>query len=272
MADQLMPSPRVSEADWYTAGLNGFGARVDQVVPHGYPAYARILHPARDERGSEVRWSDVAAWSGKVLHPLAQFHRIAGRWEYEPSNPVGWPGDNPDEGSLPSQQLRVLYEMLAGHTSTPDRCWLTVWDGNGNVPEDWRRTAPRVNQPERNYYIFERPLAEVLEFSVMIDRIGWDQDPLPPSMCRLEAIGPSTDQELPDQAEQHPNELVSIQSPNQWWPQDHAWCVASEIDLDSTVVAGSDDLIGEITAHPDLEAFAVGSTDDLTYDGDKINS
>lgn len=268
-----MPSPRVSEADWYTAGLNGFGGRVDQVVPGGYPAYARILHPASDQRGDAVRWSDVAAWSGKVLHPLAQFHRIAGRWQYEPSDPVGWPGENPVEGSLPSQQLRVLCEILGRHTSSPDRCWLTVWEGYGNLPDDWWRTTPRVSQPHRNYYIFEHRLGEVLEFSVQIDRIGWDQDPLPPSMFRLQAIGPSTEQEAPpDQAEQHPNELASIQSPNQWWPHDRAWCVASEIDLDSTLVAGSDDLIGAVTAHPDLEAFAVEPTDDLTADGDKINS
>jgi hypothetical protein len=68
-----VPSDRVWEADWYSAGLNGFGGRVDQVIPRGYPAYARILHPARTESGDEVRWSDVATWSGTVLHPLAQF-------------------------------------------------------------------------------------------------------------------------------------------------------------------------------------------------------
>jgi hypothetical protein len=100
MAGQLVPSHRVSEADWYTAALNGLGGRVDQVVPRGYPAYARILHPARDNSGDEARWSDVATWSGTVLHPLAQFHAIAGRWEYERRKQVGWPGQNPNEGSL----------------------------------------------------------------------------------------------------------------------------------------------------------------------------
>jgi hypothetical protein len=79
------------------------------------------------------------------------------------------------------------------------------------------------------------------------------------------------DEERPDQIARHTEEPASIQSPNQWWPQDHAWCVASEIDIDSTLVAGPDDLIAEITTHPELEAFAVKPTDDLTLAGDQIN-
>src|SRR5262245_32445469 len=131
MAGQLVPSERASEADWYGAGLNGFGGRVDQVVPRGYPAYARILHPALDERGDKVRWSDVAAWCGTVLHPLAQFHAIAGRRDYDARKPVGWPGGDAFGGSLNPLQLRVLCEILARHTTTADLCWLTVWEGYG---------------------------------------------------------------------------------------------------------------------------------------------
>ncbi|MFL6181783.1 MAG: hypothetical protein ACJ73J_05690, partial [Actinomycetes bacterium] len=62
------------------------------------------------------------------------------------------------------------------------------------------------------------------------------------------------------------------QSPSQWWPQDRMWCVASEIDFDSTLVGGPADLITEITHHPKLEAYRVESGDDLTARGDLINS
>jgi hypothetical protein len=271
MADRLVPSHRVGEADWYGAGLSGFGGRVDQVVPRGYPAYARILHPASDETGDAVRWSDVATWSGRVLHPLAQFRALAWRWEYDRRKPVGWPGQDAFGGSLNSPQLRVLCEILARHTARADRCWLTVWEGYGNLPPEWERTAPRVHQPDRSYYIFQRPLVEVLEFSAQIERVGWDQDPLPPSMVGLVANGPSTGEEGPPSQSEQPEEPFSIQSPSQWWPQDHAWSVASEIDFDSTLVAGSDGLIAEITGHPELEAFAVRPTDDLALEGDQIN-
>lgn len=268
MAGDLVPSPRIGEADWYGAGLTGFGGRVDQVVPRGYPAYARILHPASDESGNAVRWSDVAAWTGRILHPLAQFHALAGRWEYDRRTPVGWPGEDPDEGTLTPRQLRVLCEMLARHTARADRCWLTLWEGYGYLPPEWERTLPRVHQPDRAYYLFQRPLAEVPEFSARVDRVGWDQDPLNPATFNLVAIGPSTVDEGPPNQTEEPD---SVQSPNQWWPQDRAWCVASEIDFDSTLVAGSDGLIAEITGSPDLEAFAVESTDDLTVEGDEIN-
>ena len=247
MAGELVPSPRIGEADWYGASLNGFGGRVDQVVPRGYPAYARILHPAGDESGNAVRWSDVAAWSGRVLHPLAQFHALAWRRDDDGRTPVGWPGEEAFGGSLNRPQLRVLCEILARHTTRADQCWLTLWEGYGYLPTDWERTLPRVHQPDRAYYIFQRRLAEVPEFSAQVDRLGWDQ------------------------IEEHIEEPASIQSPSQWWPQDRAWCVASEIDFDSTLVAGSGGLIAEITGHPDLEAFAVEPTDDLTLEGDRLN-
>ena len=82
MTGPLVPDARVEQADWYTAALAGFGGRVECVVPRGYPAYARILHPAQGRRG-RATWSEVAAYTGRVLHPLAQFASLAGRWQYD---------------------------------------------------------------------------------------------------------------------------------------------------------------------------------------------
>lgn len=272
MASPLVPSHRVTEADWFGAGLNGFGGRVDQVVPMGYPAYARILHPASNDRGEPAPWSEVAARERSVLHPLAQFHALAGRRQYDRRQGIGWPGENPEEGSLATPQLPALCQVLERHTTTPDQCWLTVWEGFGNLPEKWRRTAPRVQQPHRAYYIFGRPLRDVLEFSIRIVRAGRDQDPLPPSMAPLVAATGSMPEQRPESQIERRSELpVWVQSPNQWWPQDRAWCVASEIDFDSTLVAGSQELVAEVMSHPQLEAFEVSSTDDLTHAGDKIN-
>jgi hypothetical protein len=270
MPDPLVPSDRTAEAAWFGAGLTGFGGRVDQNIPRGYAAYARVLHPARDENNQPARWSNVAARSGTVLHPRAQFHSVAGRWEYDRRKGHGWPGKNPTEGSLAPGQLRVLCEVLARHTDTPDKCWLAVWEGYGNLPVAWKRTAPRVHQPDRAYFLFERPLSKVQEFSIQIEEAGWDQDPLPSSMGYLVRLGPEPVQQ--DQtARGEPAEPDWIQSPNQWWPQDRAWCVVSEIDFDSTLVAGSDYLVAELTARPDLEAFRIEPTDDLTCEGDLIN-
>lgn len=41
------------------------------------------------------------------------------------------------------------------------------------------------------------------------------------------------------------------------WPQDRAWVVASEIDWDSTIVAGSRSLVDDVFADETLETFEV---------------
>jgi hypothetical protein len=50
-------------------------------------------------------------------------------------------------------------------------------------------------------------------------------------------------------------------SPNLWWPDDRAWCVASEIDLAWTYVGGTEALINDILANSQLEA-QLASPDD----------
>jgi hypothetical protein len=61
------------------------------------------------------------------------------------------------------------------------------------------------------------------------------------------------------------------QSPNLIWPQDHAWCVATEIDLDCTLVAGSEPLAESLLAEPRLETWQVGAGDPIRFDSDEIN-
>lgn len=62
------------------------------------------------------------------------------------------------------------------------------------------------------------------------------------------------------------------QSPSLSWPGDHSWCVGTEIDFDSTVVAGSTELIAAVLVHPGLEAWPITADDQLTFDADMINS
>ncbi len=61
------------------------------------------------------------------------------------------------------------------------------------------------------------------------------------------------------------------QSPNLLWPRDRAWCLASEIDFDSTLVGGTKDLIEALLAEPGLEAWPVAPEDSLAANGDRVN-
>jgi hypothetical protein len=83
MTRQLRPlaqwSSAVEEAQWIAERLDGFAERVTSIVPHGFDAYCRILHPVYKPAEGErlVRWRDVAQWSGIDLRPDAQFHAVA---------------------------------------------------------------------------------------------------------------------------------------------------------------------------------------------------
>ena len=76
---EVAASDEVEAADWIHGRLHPFAQDVGSVVPTGFGAYARIFHPARGPHPPkvEVRWSEVAAWSGKTVHPEMQFHSIA---------------------------------------------------------------------------------------------------------------------------------------------------------------------------------------------------
>lgn len=67
----------VSAADWVVANVGPFGSGVGGLVPYGFEAYARILHPAWEAGDRPVTWAEVAAWSGRLVHPRAQFQAIA---------------------------------------------------------------------------------------------------------------------------------------------------------------------------------------------------
>lgn len=233
-------SADTSQADWIARRLSPFGAdRADSVIPAGFAAYARLLHPVSraDAQGERtVRWSEVAAWSGIGLERQSQFHDIA-LPRRAPARPAPWDGHGPAEGTLSADDARALVGILAGHTADEQRCWYCVWDGYGldpaaafagrtdptvlpdPVPGDVS-SGPRVRLPARDYLLYAGPLAAA-------------------------------------------RAVVDAPSPNLWWPEDRAWCVASEIDLPWTYLGGPEDLVEKVLADPRLEALPARPDDPI---------
>lgn len=216
----VQQSVEVEQADWIGERLSPFDSCVlTSVVPSGFEAYARVLHPldppAHDQQPQ--RWMSVASWSGVELVPGIDFPEIA-LPEHEPSGVAPWPGRVPQVGTLHPADVEALAAVLARHTSTPDRCWFCTWEGWGSVVFD---DGPRVELPGRKYALFVGPLAAL------------------PSLL--------------DAQRDH--------SPNLWWPDDRAWCVATEIDLAWTYVGGSAALISDVLASPRLEAQPASADD-----------
>lgn len=63
----------------------------------------------------------------------------------------------------------------------------------------------------------------------------------------------------------------SNQSANAWWPRDRAWFVATDIDLVTTYVGGTADLVGELLAEPGLEAAPATADQSTAWDADTVN-
>jgi hypothetical protein len=244
--EELTPSDEIEAADWIAGRLHPFAQDVGSVVPTGFKAYSRIFHPASRLAGIEeveMRWSDVADWSGRTVHPEMQFHTIAVPLPDRETRIQAWNGE-PRLGVLSEAQGRALIRLLARHTSTPETCWFCVWDGYGGFHrtelrarwsrlklrfqkhEPVRLEGKRVSLPGRDYLLFKGPLAL--------------------------AVG-------------HQD------GPNLWWPDDRSWCVASEIDFPYTYVGGSQELIEEILADPSLEALPAALDQGITAFSDKVN-
>jgi hypothetical protein len=61
------------------------------------------------------------------------------------------------------------------------------------------------------------------------------------------------------------------QSASLIWPRHESWCIATEIDFDSTLVACSEEVAAALLADERLEAFEVRYGDDLSWHGDTVN-
>ena len=236
----LRPAADDSAASWITNRIGSFGSGVRGLVPPVFEAYARILHPAWAADGTRVRWATVAAWSGGTAHALAEFEPMARQRE---QSPVPGPFHAaPTDGALEPATLAALCDVLAPYTTTPDRCSFGVWEGYGWTA--WmareRRQAAKLDLPNRTFVLFEGPLDSVVD-------LGWRDAPLASAALQRE-------------------------SPNLIWPADRSWFVASEIDLDSTFVGGSTELIEELLGDIRFEAWRASPDDQVAAGTDLLNA
>jgi hypothetical protein len=172
---ELQPCAEVTAADWLRPRLRRFASAVSAVVPDGFPAYVRLLHPAQAPEGQPVRWAEVAAWPGAACIGWRSSMPSAGR--HRRHGPTPRPGTARLAARQPLGRDHGAPRLHPRPASIPCR-------GAGRT---------RVRLPGRDYLLFAGPLAAA-------PRLGW------------------TD----------PYGYFFPQSPNLFWPTDHAWCVATE--------------------------------------------
>jgi hypothetical protein len=231
------------------------------------------------------------------MHPLAQWQSIVRTppgddWNTRIS-PDGREFTAPEEGHLEPELLAAVAEHLVVHTATPDAGVAALWEGwgdllghlghgpsrlffevggdaahqqllersihdplnNGFRTPTWQEgilsreisEAPRLELPDRGYVLFS---ASAREFAAP----GW-------VLTAPWRDLPAEERGFPPQAH----------SPGILWPDDHAWVLVSEIDFDSTVVAGSAELIAALCADDRIEALPIPADASLAWDADEVN-
>ena len=264
---QLHAAPSLEAADWLVDESGEMGYWVSSLVPEGFDAYVRILHPADVDvlESGEFRWAtwrETAAKHGKDLHPEVHWEDLVGHLDGdgEPGEPWPW------LGSLPEREHRRVVEIAARNTAS-NRYWLAWWNGYGIGPREARLLrrrrwfagrlkdallTPLLLLPGRREWRhgihgiagYESPSepAYLPEGTLLFERPGrhygltYSSDPLAEATFEGRPIGIT---------------------PQLWWPDDRSWIAATEIDLVSTYIAGSDGLVDELMADDQLEAIRV---------------
>ncbi len=245
-------------AAWIEPRLDGWGGKVKQQIPQIYEAYARIFHPASDEKGNPVTWDEVAGALGSTAHREMQWHAIVGSNGSSNFEGSRWSGENPNISELDEEPLAALCAILGQHTSSPEHCYFGISTIHGGVEEEFPE-APLFHIPHRDFVILTGPLSAVDQIAVS------DADS---TVISFSAAAQAEDGPLPDPG---PSTDVWEMAPNLIWPESRDWFVASEYDFDSTLVGGSRALIEAILDSSDLEAWEVDPEVSLQDDADKIN-
>lgn len=132
------------------------------LVPGGFPALVRVLHPFSRDRliegtwagfierqrcgemtdspecinESDIRWGVVAEAHAEELRPDSRSFELLGLnygEHHDTESADGWRYHSPEEGSLVAPVLARVAEVLAKHTSTPSRGIAAVWEGWGGL-------------------------------------------------------------------------------------------------------------------------------------------
>ena len=237
----------ITAGRWVEDGFSPRFSTLGALIPDGFEAHARVLHPALDDALEPVQWLTVAEWSGRVYHPLMSFEGISESAAGHQAGARPWRED-PNHGSMEEETATELAAFLSRFTRTPEHCYFGVWEGYGQysggtamltsdgrgrplgTPRDIRQ-AQRVRGVGRNYLLYSGRLEQIVEF-----------------YCNFLS-----------------------EPPNIWWPADHAWFVATDIDLDSTYIGASQECVDALLHHPALEVVPAEYLASVAMDADTIN-
>jgi hypothetical protein len=221
---------------------------VARVIPAGFDAYARVLHPLPDGQ----RWASAAP---EYLEPGGERYRYP------------FPDIVSDvEGDLGEAGVDLLAKVLGAATATPTECHYGLWAGWGELNPGSVTVASSSKgllgglRAKREVKAMEetvrRAQAEVSAFVGSCPVQPWwggrDMLLFDGPVEAVVSIGASAPID---------GQIYRRRCPQWWWPEDHHWFVATEIDYPWTYVGGPAGLIHEIIEDTGLEGVEVSPAD-----------
>jgi hypothetical protein len=230
--------------DWVLQALRGNPDTVGSVVPESFPAYARILHPILDGAGNHSSWRDVSQATGKRLHPLVRWDEIVGASSSTPGA-QSWRGSEPSAGPMEPEEFDKLFEILRSSLCSGDVCCFAYWVGWG-----CQRVGPG---PGRSPHDVESENDSVSDCEAPGSVTG---DRIPPVFIgnREYALRCTS---VADILDRRTAEVSRREPPDLCWAANRSWFVHSDVELNSTLVGASDDLVKALLATRELEVLRV---------------
>ncbi|WP_241989263.1 hypothetical protein [Cryobacterium serini] len=218
------------------------------------------------------------------MHSEAQYARLLPRDDGTAAMEIAPDGRRyaaPREGCIDDASLAAASAVLARHTGTPAAGIAAAWEG-------WGGLASSAGVARFTFEASDGLPAGVDDTG---GEDGGDPEPGSGWLSREVATGSRFDlhgktarhyvlfevgaNDLADSAWPERAAWVDqpmwAQSPSIVWPEDHSWVLATEIDFDSTLVAGTTKLIQELVQTAGLEVLSMRTDADLTSDGDRLN-
>jgi hypothetical protein len=198
--------------------------RIASLVPAEFAAHGRILHPLWNGT-QRVRWSEYARAHGRSLNARTRFNDLVGLPdEFVRHSTLPEPWCQPDDGSMPRFTCAAVATVLAEYTSTPGDCFFALWLGYGwdEIEALGAERRPQLALEHRDCYLLRGPVASAIAVE---SHAGW------------------------------------FQSPTAWWPADHSWFVATDVDGYNSYVGASVEAIDALVASDGVEVLACRSDD-----------
>lgn len=242
-------------------------------IPAGFPAYARIFHPAADEDGQPVRWADIAAERGTTFHAGAQFAALSGLDDTGlPWTEDAWSGEPPGGDGLPAADLAAVADIISHHAGPG--AYLALWDGyafiRGGEAVEILGTEEPATDPEAAER--EQVLRDQLKrpaFTRDVREAGKLE--LGPQGYRAFYVFSGTLEDLASPLWKSGDGFAERQAPNLAWGIDRSWMLSTELYEDSTILGGPAELVRELAGDPRIEGRAITLEADLGINGDRIN-